>query len=403
MTNHSNRYVSVVNCILPTGERLPLLVYTRTYIPVYLATRWAIRYRKYRVQSSTLRNDLRILGRLYSWGHEIQGIDLHQRLTSEEGIERWQLDSLIDYLKGQCRSRDGQRINANAFNNHLNVIHQFLDWSLKVKNLDHSSHDTYVVLYQQSEMLQDYFHMERFPGQALQPRKAVTDEEVQKIYKAIAPVGMRGRAYLFNPGIFCEATALRNFLMFAVAYQAGLRIGEILKLTVDSLPRRGDAIHIKRLADDPYDTRSVEPAVKTKERKIPVHRSLLRALTDYVELPQPQGRLKDHSPYLFLAINGNPLSVDRAQDIIAQIGRYSHVQGLTWHRLRHSFARRKARQWASHPNCADYLQYVLGHSSYDSVKHYTEEELVHQAMELMRQDEENELFNLANLEENSHV
>ena len=48
--------------VLDTGERLPCLVDRETWLPVRLATRWAMRYRRYLQQSSTLADNLRILG-----------------------------------------------------------------------------------------------------------------------------------------------------------------------------------------------------------------------------------------------------------------------------------------------------------------------------------------------------
>jgi hypothetical protein len=61
---------------LGTGERLPTLVYGDTWIPVKVATRWAIRYRRFRVQSSTLCSELRILGRVYTWAICISKLNL---------------------------------------------------------------------------------------------------------------------------------------------------------------------------------------------------------------------------------------------------------------------------------------------------------------------------------------
>jgi hypothetical protein len=51
---------TVLNVLLDSGERLPCLVEAATWIPVRVATRWAVRYRRYRVQSSTLANNLKV-------------------------------------------------------------------------------------------------------------------------------------------------------------------------------------------------------------------------------------------------------------------------------------------------------------------------------------------------------
>ena len=43
---------SVLRIVLDTGERLPCLVNSQTWIPVRVATRWAVRHRRLRTQSS---------------------------------------------------------------------------------------------------------------------------------------------------------------------------------------------------------------------------------------------------------------------------------------------------------------------------------------------------------------
>jgi hypothetical protein len=61
---------TVLNVMLDSGERWPCLVDSATWIPVRVAMRWAVRYRRYRVQASTLANNLRVLARVYLWAHE---------------------------------------------------------------------------------------------------------------------------------------------------------------------------------------------------------------------------------------------------------------------------------------------------------------------------------------------
>ena len=71
----------VIRLVLDTGERLPCLVDQETWLPVRLATRWVMRYRRYRRQPSTLADNLRILGLLYTWVRTSGGFDLDNYLT----------------------------------------------------------------------------------------------------------------------------------------------------------------------------------------------------------------------------------------------------------------------------------------------------------------------------------
>lgn len=72
---------TVLDVVLDSGERLPCLVESATWIPVRVATRWAVRYRRYRVQASTLASNLRVLARVYLWAHECAGCGLDNHLS----------------------------------------------------------------------------------------------------------------------------------------------------------------------------------------------------------------------------------------------------------------------------------------------------------------------------------
>jgi hypothetical protein len=98
-----NRTFSILKLVLENGERLPCLVDAKTWEPTRVATRWAVRYRRYHVQSSTLASNLRILQRIYLWAETQGQFDLDDFLTSGQRLNTRQIESLIHYLrtKGQ--------------------------------------------------------------------------------------------------------------------------------------------------------------------------------------------------------------------------------------------------------------------------------------------------------------
>ena len=85
---------SVLHLVLDSGERLPCLVDATTWIPARVALRWAMRYRRYRVQSSTLAANLRVLAKVYRWTQEIAGFDLDDRLTQGRTLQNREIESL---------------------------------------------------------------------------------------------------------------------------------------------------------------------------------------------------------------------------------------------------------------------------------------------------------------------
>jgi len=129
-THRSPRKMSphvVLTVVLESGERLPCLVDRATWIPVRVGTRWAVRYRRHRVQSSTLESNLRVLGRIYDWAGRIGGLDLDDHLTSGNSLNARQIESMVLYFR--TRGQDAETVvgsDPGALDHHLSVAENFL-------------------------------------------------------------------------------------------------------------------------------------------------------------------------------------------------------------------------------------------------------------------------------------
>ena len=382
----------LVNLVLETGERLPCLVDKQTWLPARLATRWAVKWRRYRVQASTLASNLRVLGKMYDWAWRIAMLDLDQYLTDGRLLTPQQLESLAAYLRENATLRDGSTIAPHTYNTHLSVIEDFLKWSLYPANRGGVVSFKLEELTAEREYLTLFFRSISISGSQSQRLQPLTEVEIKQIRDAIQPhPGSKGEWIFPNCG-FSTQTALRNWLMFEVAHELGLRRGELLKLRLDSLPRgREESILVRRHPDDPHDSRTREPAVKTSERKLPASRNLLQALRHYITAPPPAGRVHGQSPYLFVNQQGNPIAIDTAQDIMRTIGKYSDVQPLSWHRLRHTWAERMAALLLDQPNGMDILMYLGGWSHPTSARHYIQNALARQSAQLLTRYQ-NELY-----------
>jgi hypothetical protein len=122
---------TVLNVVLDSGERLPCLVETATWIPVRVATRWAVRYRRYRVQSSTLANNLHVLAHVYRWARETIAYDLDDHLTRGETLRGREIESLTNSLRVQASN---PALDTGAFDHQLAVVEDFLKCSLDSEN-----------------------------------------------------------------------------------------------------------------------------------------------------------------------------------------------------------------------------------------------------------------------------
>lgn len=366
---------------MESGERLPLLVESSTWIPPRMAMRWTLLERRKHTQSSTLAADLRVLGKLYTWA-TLQQIDLDHFLGDGQVLNALQIKSLISYYRGYRSSEksdslqeviNDSALSAASFDHHVSITQSFLIWVLRnTFDPDRGSLGSFEELEGACAQIAYLFHSELLNPPSSQRLEPLTDQEVKAIRKAIGPKELESGPWIFPKPGFSQATRLRNWLMFEMVLGLGLRRGELLKLRLDGIPR-GNHQHVEvvRLPDDPLDSRRREPAVKTAERAIPTNKLIHRALRAYLTLRPPLGRVAGKSPYLFTTRTGDPVSIDMANDIIAAIGKQSGID-LSWHRLRHTWAEKTAAIYLPQPNGLYRFMHLAGWKSVRSVKHYTQ-------------------------------
>lgn len=327
--------------------------------------------RRQHAQPSTLRDNLYAISKLYTWAQQA-GIDLETQLLKGETLNPHQLEILTAYLREYSLARGQPVVSPNTLNKLLYAIEEFLLWTL-----DHAYSSQTAMDLQHHQMarmqLTTTLRSLRYPGHPSQRHQPLSDTEVTAVRTALAPQRDISGKWIF-PDTFGPTNALRNWLMVEMALELGLRIGELLKLRLDSLPRGSQSrLLVRRYPDDPYDTRRHEPAVKTAERGLPLSEPLRAALRAYVTGKPPLGRVKGASPYLFVTKAGKPLSKGRANDIVEVISQASRVQPLSWHRFRHTWAEQMATYLLEVPNGIDQLMYLGGWTNPQSPLRYMQQ------------------------------
>jgi len=372
----------IIPLVHASGERLPCLVKRASWLPLRLANRWAVRYRRYRVQSSTLTHNLNVIAQLYNWADQIAGLDLDDYLVGGNRLTARQIESLAAHLRN---AQVEGVVRASTYNNRLTIAENFLIWALYPANRGGDTDLSLDQLTRERDQLRWLFHSLRMRQQTSLRRQPLSDTEIQTIRRLLQPIQAPGQNWQFSGDGFSPSVALRNWLMVEVALQLGLRRGEILKLRLDSLPRgANDGILVRRLPDDPSDSRLYEPAVKTAERMLPASRQLLDALRIYITSQPPYGRVKGYSPYLFVTHTGQPLSLDAARDILRVVRRQSGIRPLSWHRFRHTWAEQMADKLLDQPNGVDRLMYLGGWTHPASPQRYIAHALAQKAGDSLR-------------------
>jgi len=157
---------------------------------------------------------------------------------------------------------------------------------------------------------------------------------------------------------------IRDYAVYALMYQTGLRVGEVHTLNLNSLDLKNHKITVIGKGKKP--------------RTLHMNKELEEILTQYLAV-RPHFCRSWESDALFISKKGNRLAIRTMEDNFKKIVQYAplNVQfNVTCHTLRHSFA--------SHLNDNDVdilvIQSLLGHSSPRSTETY-----IHPSMDKIRE------------------
>jgi len=347
----------VLPLTLNTGEILPTLVDSFSWIPVRVATRWVVRRRRWRSMPSTLTNDLRSLALLYTWAKSALERELDDLLEDGQTLTGIQIQDILTFLRvGGCVVNiDRATISgSNTVARHASVIRDFLKWAVDPASQGRSQRVSFDQIRYQRLCLDEVFHAATRQSGTSGRIRPLTAEEVARVDRLIGPhrkedgnLKLPLQFVTANP--FRAATRLRNWLLYGIAIQCGLRRGELLKLRLDDLPHPDSpGLKIRRRAHDTADSRRYRPGVKTVERILDLSGELRTGLRAYLTNRPPSGRRGGVSPYLFVTAEGDALSITGANEVIGVIARAARIDDLSWHSLRHTWAEALADELLAH-------------------------------------------------------
>lgn len=163
-------------------------------------------------------------------------------------------------------------------------------------------------------MRQRFAQLRVRPRRPSNPGRALPWLAVEDLYEIFDPASPR------NP-FRTPSSRWRNFVIFLVLVQLGLRRGEALSLTVDSLkqqfdPSLGEVRHWLDVCppDHNADSRSRKPALKNRHavRQLPIPQVLAVAIDTYVSQYRPD---VGHA-FLFSSAEGHPLALSSLGSVI---------------------------------------------------------------------------------------
>jgi len=266
-------------------------------------------------------------------------------LRVEKGLSRNTLESYSRDLIGYLRFLEARGI-TDVLLTQTDTLYEYLK-TLRVRDLSSRSQaralsalrSFYRFLQEEGLRADDPL----LPLQSPKPKrtlpKTLSGLEVENLLEQPRPDSPRG---------------LRDAAMLEVLYAAGLRVSEIISLTLDQLE---------------LETQLIRTVGKgSKERLIPISSLALRRLEEYLasgRKPLLQGR---SAPYVFLNHRGRRLTRQGFWKILKQYGRQAGInRPISPHTLRHSFATHLLEGGADLRS----IQTLLGHADISTTQIYT--------------------------------
>jgi integrase len=296
---------------------------------------------------NTLASNLRALGLLYEWGDRTLRTDLDIRLEAGIFLDGTEIESLIAYLR--CRALD-EELDCSAPTEAPTLatladiaphVREFLKWVAdpQARGGAGNVHPADLAAYRSrlDFAFQPAVRRQKTSSR-IRPLTAAEDAHVRELVTPLA--GTSG--YIKQPFVFHSAnpfapeTRLRNWLMYQIARELGLRRSELLALYYVDVSA---VLNVRRRPNDPNDQRRQPAYVKRGERDMPTSRLLQAGVRAYFTTPPPRGRRGVPTPFLFVATaSGAPLSVSSTDDVMKVLARAAGISHLSWHTFRHTWA-----------------------------------------------------------------
>lgn len=327
--------------ILPTGERLPMLL-DDDRMPIVGPCEWML-VRRHRALNTLYRNMIELMV-FYIW-LQIKRIDWFDRIRSGQRFAEAELTSLTEHLRRvQQRNRTVVKlaVTPDSANKRLITVRKYGVWcfNLVISNPALSDARRAVIAENREQFVQHLLEAMQKPEPPKQSgKKGLTDKQAQFLQDVLDPSGTSA----FGRDKFVK---FRNYLAMCLMLFYGLRPGEVLSLRIHDVEFGGITnIRVTRRGPSLSDTRSRPARVKRAGRILPIDSPLLaRQLDDYCmehrERFLRHGKVQD-SGYLFLSDEGDPLAGSTLERVFIHLRqRYPDdlPATMTAKSLRHTFS-----------------------------------------------------------------
>lgn len=310
--------------VLPSGERVPLLLDERG-LPLFYPTLFETsQLRNSGAAVNTIRNKLEDLTVLFRW-EAANGRSFVAEFGASQMLTLADIVSLRDFCALDMRYVDGASLGSRAAENvtlleartasvaprprvsqaqqynRLSTIADYLEFVASVTTQHRGRREDAAAIAKMAQRIREH----RPRGKA---RYGDDDPNAKSPSPEIIDSFMVAMAVDSPQNPFHDpALRLRNAIIFGLLRWTGMRRGELLSLRLDQLDL-GDApqVWIRRNQDDKYDPRPNQPVSKTKERPLPVPEALAELIQDYTLNIRAKIAPARKHPYLIVSHRKGP-------------------------------------------------------------------------------------------------
>ena len=336
-----------------------------------------------------MEQELRAIAVALDWAED-HGIALEERIGGCSFLTPEEVLSLRDALRvNLSAATDGQLVNPTTHYNRCLYVRDYIVWRgqgvvQRIPNDD-------------ARFLPARTRLEEFrrsmSGLLLKPkprgREGMPAAAAERLREILHP------DHPDNP--FQPGQRHRNRALILLYLELGVRLSEALVVKGADLNLDGPepTIVVHRRPDDPEDPRNRQPLTKTAGRILPLGKELRDALTEWVLRHRRDVRRYPGAkrvPYVFVARNGQPISIRTVADIFGSLKRVpglppdlsAHVLRHTWNDAFSRHADETGVKEAEEVRTRNYLMGWKKHSTraLDYTKRHTREEAQRRSLQM---------------------
>jgi len=305
---------------------------------------------------NTVYSDLQNVCYLIAWARQ-SNIDINSILLQGEMLETKQVNLYSAWLNTRGKLHNHEPLSNGTINKALTSASKLFRWfSEQYASIPgHTIIERSINLELYKKSIKHRFSENRKKDRKKKSADDLSDEEIKKIQEFLKPENRCAK----NPKLSL-AQAIRDYLIWRLAIEFGLREGEILALRYEDCPHQHkDHISIVRIEDreddliDPRGKYAPRPKTLSRELGFILKNSPVRHLiTEYISKYRRRSVIKhgkkifeyivDHS-FLILSHrhdHGNPLSISSMQNLSQTIASGTGIDHFHWHLCRHAFFNR---------------------------------------------------------------